>query len=56
MATGHGLAGMIGCFLLGFFADKGTNPFILYAGVFFGGGGLLLGMIKITFELRLFSR
>lgn len=43
VTTGHGVAGAMGMFLLGFFADKGVNPEVTRNGVFYGGGGLQLG-------------
>ena len=38
----HFIGGILGTFLLGFFADKNVNP-ISANGVFYGGGGRLLG-------------
>ena len=38
----HFIGGILGTFLLGFFADKNINP-ISANGVFYGGGGHLLG-------------
>lgn len=43
VATGHGLSGIIGCILVGFFADASINTEITYSGIFFGGDGRLLG-------------
>lgn len=40
----HGVSGVIGALLLGFFASKSINPSIGIEGFFYGGGGKLLGI------------
>jgi len=43
VATGHGVAGALGTFCVGWLSNTGANPAAGFNGVFYGGGFLLLG-------------
>jgi ammonia channel protein AmtB len=51
----HFIGGILGTFLVGFFADKNINP-ISANGVFYGGGGRLLGSRRWRPQLSSRSR